>query len=183
MNRQQAVVLQVRAYGDHDAVVPMFTSDSGRVTCFFRGLRKPKKRNQLSLRPGFVLSLELEKRPGSDLLSASTIDVLDTHLKLANDLPRLLALNLVLEAVRDGYADGQSDPEGFALLVATLRALGTHPVDAVVPHFCQSLLQLLGYETAHHSAPLLLQDMEGALSRTLPAFRFFCDTVASNEVR
>lgn len=181
--RQQAVVLQVRPYGDHDAVVPMFAAQHGRVTCFFRGLRKTKKRDQLTLRPGFVLSLELERRPGSDLYIAQALDVLDTNLALSNDLGRLLALNLVVEAYRDAFAEGQNDENAFGLLTATLSALHNTPAHDVVRSFCNELLELLGYgETIHTSSAsdlrFLQMQLERVVGRELSAFRFFLETMA-----
>lgn len=152
MPRELAVVLHVRAYGDSDAIISLFTRAHGRVAIFARGYKSPKK-GSTPLRPTYEVSLELGRRAGSDLFTAQAIDLINPHLALSEQLVPLAAATVVLEDCRELFEEGDAEPAAFDLLCEALTQLEREPSLVVLAGFESRLLELIGYRDDTVGAP------------------------------
>lgn len=176
--RDEAVVLHVRPYGDSDAIVTLFAQLHGKVALYMRGLRSAKRKQ--SLRPMYELSLELHRRPGSELFVPQALDVVRPHLRLSEDLVRLAAANAVLEAYRDLFHEGDPDANAYVLLVETLQMLESEPPREILASALERLAAHVGYEAPRGQSTLAdvraqVVALEQVCGRTLTAHRFFLE--------
>jgi len=178
VSRDEAVVLHVRPYADSDAIVTLFTHAQGKAAMFMRGLRSAKRKH--SLRPMYELSLELHKRPGSDLFVPQALDVVRPHLRLSEDLVRLAAASAVLEAYRDLFHEGDADAKAYQGLVEALAMLESEPALTTLTRVLERLAAHIGYE-APRGAGLLAdaraqtEALEQVCGHRLTAHRFFLE--------
>jgi DNA repair protein RecO (recombination protein O) len=180
--RDTAVVLHVRAYGDRDAIVSLLTRRHGRVTIFARGQRGEKRNANPPFCPAYELSLELRRRVGSELHVASAIDLVNPHLGLGERLDAFAGASVLLEDCRELLAEGDADEAVYTLLCAALGALekGRRSPAAVVRDFEQALIGELGYEQPEEADGEAAFDQhtqlfERLLGRRLKARAFFLE--------
>jgi len=159
--RDEAVVLHARAYGESDAIVSLFAKNHGRISLFARGARA-SKRKSTPLMASHVVSLELHKKPNAELYQARAIDLVRQFVAFSSDLIRLAAANVVLEAGRELFREGDGNQAIFDLLVATLDALQTENVLQTLGGFENAMLGALGY--GESTQP---KDLAGFRRRTL----------------
>ncbi len=177
--RQRAVILQVRAYAETDAIVTLFSERLGKVAFYARHTRGPKRKE--TLQPFYEIALELRRRIGSQLFTAQAIDISDTHLVLHDKLEQLAGGSCVLEAYRDLFHDGDADAEAFTLLLTTLKALESEPALSVLARFAPTLLAHVGYERPAKQAQTLaefrqvVEQLEQVAGHRLHAHRFFLE--------
>jgi DNA repair protein RecO (recombination protein O) len=176
MSRDEAVVLHARPYGDHDAVVSLFSRDHGRVSVFARGARAQKKKGSM-LVPPHVVTLELSRRPSTELFSARAVEIETPHARLSTDLLRVSAANVLLEDCRELFADGEGDRVVYEALKASLDALESASVLDVITAFEGALSRALGMGDVSGEPRIVFAQRTRIFSslrgRDLPARAFF----------
>jgi len=175
------VVLHVRAYGDSDAIVTLFTELQGKASLFMRGLRSAKRKQ--SLQAMYEIALELHRRPGSELFVPQALDVVKPHLRLSEDLVRLAAAGAWLEAYRDLFHEGDADASAYALLVETLDVLEHEPPRVTLSSALEQLAAHVGYQALSHDGSLRavraqVDALEHICGHTLAAHRFFLEVAS-----
>ena len=125
-----AVVLQAFPYGDTSRILRLATRDHGVQSVIAKGAMRPRSRFIGRLQ---VLSEGVARfyyRSTRDLHTLAGFDVTDQHVELAGDLRRFAAAAALAELVlRTAHEEPQ--PEVFATLADTLRALAAAPPDRV----------------------------------------------------
>lgn len=125
-----AVILQAFPYGDTSRIVRLATRDHGVQSVIAKGAMRPRSpfggRLQI-LSEGVA---QFHHRATRDLQTLAGFDVADQHVALAGDLGRFAAAAALAELVlRTAHEEPQ--PQVYASLVDTLRALATAPPDRV----------------------------------------------------
>lgn len=121
-----AVVLHAFDYMESSRIVRLATREAGVVSVLARGVRRAKSRfgGSLDLFTGGVAQLMM--RPGRDLQSLTAFDVTRSRHQLALSMPRFTAAAAIAELTLRFLGD-DPQPAAFAILTATLDALGEAP--------------------------------------------------------
>jgi len=141
-----ALLARVVNYGEADRICTLLTEALGKVDALARSARRSRKRfgGALSL---FVLgqaALQPPRRGG--LLLLDQFDALeDLSAAISSDLVKVAHGSYVLEVARELWPAEQPEPEAFALLCDTLRALAhSPPSPALLRCFELRLLTVVG---------------------------------------
>jgi len=130
MERVTTAALLARAvdYGEADRVCTLLTEELGKVSALARGARRSRKRfgGALSL---FVLGEATLSPPRrGELMSLERFDAReDLSGAVGADLVKVAHGSYVIEVARELWPAEQPEPEAFALVRDTLRALAAHP--------------------------------------------------------
>jgi DNA repair protein RecO (recombination protein O) len=116
-------VLRVVHYAEADVILTLFTRAIGKVAAMARGARKSRRRFAGVLEPMHTLSVELDERPGADLLGLREARIVRPRLHLASDLDRIGAAGQALRWARDGSPARTAEPAVFDEIVALLDRL------------------------------------------------------------
>lgn len=140
--RDTGVVLRTYRLGESDRIVVIFTEANGKVRAVAKGIRKTQSKFGARLEPASHVRLMLHK--GRDLDIVNQAELVETPIRLRNDLDRLTQAMAVLEAVDQMSLDREPDPQRYRMLVGVLRTLEQRPSPLVVPAFFWKLLSAEG---------------------------------------
>lgn len=180
MNQTTGLILRLRALGESDILVDLFTRGLGRATALAKGGKRSKKRFFGLLLTGHYLSLQLAPAPrGGDLWRLDSASLENAHLGLRRDYRRFLAAGPVLELLLRGAAVHDPQPEALDLALLTLArmeraSVGRETASALVV-FLVRLLSEMGYglnlgECVHCGRPY----QQGRGARLSPAGGLVC---------
>jgi DNA repair protein RecO (recombination protein O) len=144
-----ALLLRVVPYQDADAVVTMLVEPLGRVSAMARGARRMKRSSSLVLEPMHVLSVQLDERPSSELMTLRESRLERIRPRLTSSLDALEAAGQMLRWARDLAPPRQPEPALWAEVNALLDSLDI-PGRALAPRVMLAasglrLLRALGY--------------------------------------
>lgn len=140
--RDTGVVLRTYRLGESDRIVVLFTEANGKVRAVAKGIRKTQSKFGARLEPASHVRLLLHK--GRDLDIVNQAELVETPIRLRNDLDRLTQAMAVLEVVDQISLDREPDPQRYRMLVGVLRTLEQRPSPLVVPAFFWKLLSAEG---------------------------------------
>jgi DNA repair protein RecO (recombination protein O) len=140
----EAVVLQVRDYGESDRLVSFYTASGGKQRGIARGARNSRKRFVHAFEPCSVVALVYRER--KSLLWIESCQLLEPHLSLRAELNRWGYAALVSEIILEMAPDGESQPDLFLLFKETLERLtyGKDPLNVLLL-FVLRFLHVMGY--------------------------------------
>jgi DNA repair protein RecO (recombination protein O) len=118
-----AIVLRSTLYGESDRIVSLLGRSTGRVGALARGARKSLKRFGGGLGVGATGEACLRERPGADLMTLETFDVVDGGASLGADLGRAAHGGYALELCEKLCGARQPEPEIFEWLYQFLLLL------------------------------------------------------------
>lgn len=121
-----ALVLRRTPYGEADLVVSLFTKSAGRLSALARSARKSQKRFGGSLEPLHTLEVELDERPGSDVLTLRDARLVTLRPGLLEDLSRLEAAGRFLSWVRQAAPERTPELALWQLCEGCLDELNEH---------------------------------------------------------
>ena len=142
----EALVVAVRAHGEHGAVVRALTEEHGLLAGYVRGGRSTRLRPVLM--PGNRVRADFRARTDTQL-AALTVELVEGRAALMHDPLAALALGWATALVAATLPEGQRYPRVFAALDGMLIAIETAPsargwLPALV-RFEQVVLAELGY--------------------------------------
>jgi DNA repair protein RecO (recombination protein O) len=140
----RVLLLRRVEHGDSDLIVTLLGRDTGKLAARARGARASKKRFGAALGWFVISDVELSRRPGRELYTLTRADVREAHLDLAADPIALSHASYTTELTRELTASEQPEPEIFALLVSSYRAIGAAPSRQLLRRFELRLLGLIG---------------------------------------
>lgn len=127
--RTDAIVLHVFNYLETSRIFRLATREAGMQSVLARGARRPRSRYGTALDLFASGSAELFTKPGRELHTLAAFDVNRSRGQLGADLERFAAASAIAElAMR--FGTGESHPELYDVLVATLDAIGASPAGA-----------------------------------------------------
>ena len=118
-----AIVLRHINYGEADRIVTVLTADHGRLKGFARAARNSRRRFGPALDPFAEVRLHWAARPGSDLVSVRSAELVDLHVGLRRDLETLALASYGCELTEVLFEEGVDAAAAFALLRAYLGHL------------------------------------------------------------
>jgi DNA repair protein RecO (recombination protein O) len=143
--RTEAVVLRYSPYGEADLIVSLFSPELGVFKGFARSARNSRKRFAAAFEP-FSQALFRCRQGRGELLGLLDADLLQARQGLRNDLKTLSCASYAVELVELLLAEGESQPEVFALLTACLDYLEQGGDVAIARLLFElRLIALLGY--------------------------------------
>ncbi len=114
-----AIVLRHTNYRDADRVVTFMTRDFGRLSGLARGVRRSVRR--FGGRLDLFSHVELTWRPGrGELVHLESAKLINAHLGLRNDLPRMAWAGVFSELVERLFQPDEVNAHAFDILAAVL---------------------------------------------------------------
>jgi DNA repair protein RecO (recombination protein O) len=120
--KTEAVVLRSMRYGEADRILHLYTPYKGRVSAIAKGVRRARSRFGGRLEPFFRLDLVLYEGR-SDLLTVTSAQTIEPHVRLRGDARTLDAAARSCDAVGRLFESGDPNPAVFHLLVNELGVL------------------------------------------------------------
>lgn len=121
-----AIVLHAFDYLESSRILRLMTRDAGVRSVLARGARKSKKRFSSALDLYAEGTAELQTKPGRDLDTLSSFEVVRARPQLAAQLGRFTGASMIAElALR--FAGDAADPGLYDAIATTLDALATAP--------------------------------------------------------
>lgn len=142
----EAVILQVRPYGEADLMVEFFSAQSGRMRGMAKGAKKSKKRFVHCLETLNRVKLDLFEKQNLSLVRIDQGELIDPFPGIRKDFKKWGYGAYFCEMIKELFAVGDANRPVFELLCQSLQLLdqekGDHNVFAI---FQIRLLQLAGY--------------------------------------
>jgi DNA repair protein RecO (recombination protein O) len=110
-------------YGEHDAVVTLFTEQLGTVAALARGARSVRRRGSACFEPMHTLDVTLRERSAQGLLAVVSSRIAVPRMHLLGELARMQAAGSALRWVRKAAPARTAEPLLWAEIVALLDAL------------------------------------------------------------
>lgn len=164
----EAIVVGVRAHGEHGAIVRLMTGAHGMLAGYVRGGRSRRLRPILS--PGNIVKAELRARVETQL-AALTVEMVRARTSLLGEPLAASAIEWTTALVAAGLPEGQPYPQIFAALDGVLTAIELAPsarswVPALIGYEHVMLAELgYGTEADFGAAAGLADDHLDALRR------------------
>ncbi|MCK9521634.1 MAG: DNA repair protein RecO [Proteobacteria bacterium] len=161
-----AFILRAVDYGESDRILTLYTRSLGRVSAMARSARSSRKRFGGALSSFAEFEAVLRPPTRGQLMTLSEATLIDAHAALSQVYARFENAGHILLWLRQATHDGHPDPDLYALLAASIRALET--ADGQLPRIIALyfLLQLM----AHSGFTPALSGCT-ACGRALPAGR------------
>lgn len=118
-----ALLLRRVEYADADLVLTLLTQKLGKVSVLARGARKNSKRFGGALEPMHTLAVELDERPGAELLTLLEAKLTVPRAKILSSLPALEAAGKALSWARRAAPPRTPEPAPYAVLTRLLDRL------------------------------------------------------------
>lgn len=119
----EALLLRRVDYGEADLVLTLLTQKLGKLSALARGARKSQKRFGGALEPMHTLAVELDERPGAELLTLREAKLKAPRPKLLGSLSALEAAGKALGWVRRAAPPRTPEAEPYAVLITLLDRL------------------------------------------------------------
>lgn len=123
----RAVVLRILDYGEADRVVTLLSEERGKLAAFARGARASRRRFGGALELFTLLDAEVKERPGSDLATLESVNVVRAFGAIRGDLARIACAGYACELASELVRDSEPHPDLVALLEDYLGLLDAGP--------------------------------------------------------
>jgi DNA repair protein RecO (recombination protein O) len=142
----EAVILQVRLYGEADLIVEFFSVQSGRMRGIAKGAKKSKKRFVHCLETLNRVKLDLFEKQNLSLARIDRGELIDPFPGIRKDFRKWGQAAYFCEMIKELFALGDSNRPVFELLCESLQVLDQEKGDQnVFAIFQIRLLKLAGY--------------------------------------
>ena len=139
-----AYVLSTRDYGESDRLITFYTEVAGKLRGIAKGARRSQKRFVHAFEPCSLVALTYREK--KSLIWIEACKLIEPHLELRTDVERWGFSALASEIVLEMAPEGESQPELFSLIDATLNQLAEDkdPLNATLL-FLFRFLDIMGY--------------------------------------
>ena len=139
-----ALLLRRVEYGESDLVLTLLTERVGKVSALARGARKSTKRFAGALEPMHTLLVELDERPGAELLTLASATLKVPRARIMSNLAAMEAAGKALSWVRRAAPPRTPEEAPYAVLNRLLDQLSAaNGDDAVALSLAEAGLLLL----------------------------------------
>jgi DNA repair protein RecO (recombination protein O) len=145
----EAIVLRRLRYSESSLIVRVFARDAGKVALIAKGARHPKSPFGASLEPVTKVALLYSSRPGREVQTARTADILEPYRRLKADWHRLAFASAACELVLAVTPPEVPESAVYGELVEALGAFEAERAEVAERlwwRFQYRLLATLGYE-------------------------------------
>lgn len=145
----EALLLRRVEYGEADLVLTLFTEKLGKLSALARGGRKSTRRFGGALEPMHTLLVELDERPGAELLTLASAALATPRPGIMNSLKAMEAAGRALSWVRRAAPPRTPEAGPYAVLTTLLdrlaRARDDEAVQAALAEAGLALLSGFGW--------------------------------------
>ncbi len=146
LQKDRAIVLSKRAFGESDRIIKLFTFSSGKVSAIAKGAGKSQKRFANTLEPFNVINVEYFEKTSSSMVRIDNADVLETNSGIELSLKRACTAGFFAEFTERLTKERQPHEALFGVLLAALRAVRAADLQvAAILGFELKILEALGY--------------------------------------
>ncbi len=147
--RTEAIVLRHRDFGEADRVLTVYSPELGKFDVIGKGIRKPRSRKSGHLEPFIRVNLLLAKGRSWDVITQA--EALETFPNIRRSLGSIAMAAYMVELVDRFAQEGDVNPEIYALLADSLRALDAGDKTLLLLRFFEiHLMGLEGYRPELH---------------------------------
>lgn len=172
------IVLKRSNFGELDRVVTIFTKEQGKLVCVAKGSRRLTSSKLAALEPGTLIKGHFIPTKGLPLLTQAQI--INDFAVLKSDLTAIRNLFQILEMLDAILAEGDPQPEVFAITLELFSTLGKKKTNrtAVVRQAFARILSILGFSSTNtEDTKKSLHDfIENLTQHKLKAFAFLSST-------
>jgi DNA repair protein RecO (recombination protein O) len=142
----EAIILQVRPYGESDLIIDFFTSHWGRMRGIAKGAKKSKKRFIHCLEPLNWVSLSLFEKQNNALVRIDQGELIHPFLGIRKNFVKWGQAAYFCEMIKELFAIGDTNLSAFELVRESLHVLEQGNRDQEVFGIFQiRLLKIAGY--------------------------------------
>ncbi len=142
----EAIILQVKTYGEADLIIEFFSSQGGRMRGIAKGAKKSKKRFVHCLEPLNWVRLSIFEKQTISLARIDQGELIDPFHGIRKDFKKWGQASYFCEMIKELFALGDQNPLVFELIRESLRVLDQGKGDQDVFIIFQiRLLKLAGY--------------------------------------
>jgi DNA repair protein RecO (recombination protein O) len=142
----EAIILQVKLYGEADLIVEFFSSQWGRLTGIAKGAKKSKKRFIHCFEPLNRVRLNLFEKQNVSLVRIDQGELIEPFQGIHKDFRKWGQAAYFCEMTKELFAIGDPNPSVLELFRESLRVLEQEKEDQDIFYIFQiRLLQLAGY--------------------------------------
>jgi DNA repair protein RecO (recombination protein O) len=142
----EALLLQVKIYGEADLIVDFFSLQAGRMRGIAKGAKKSKKRFVNCLEPLNRVRLHLFEKQNSSLVRIDQGELLDPYAGIRKDFRKWGQASFFCEMIQELFAVGDINSGVFELLKESLKVLEQEKGEQEIFSIFQiRLLKLAGY--------------------------------------
>jgi DNA repair protein RecO (recombination protein O) len=142
----EAIVLQVKPYGEADLIIDFFSSKWGRIRGIAKGAKRSKKRFVHCLEPLNRVRLNIFEKQNIALARIDQGELLDPFPEIRKDFRKWGQAAYFCEMIKELFAVGDANPMVFELIRESLQGLDQEKGDQdIFIIFQVRLLKLAGY--------------------------------------
>jgi DNA repair protein RecO (recombination protein O) len=145
LKQSEAIILRTYPLREADLLVTVFTRAEGKVKGVAKSAKRSQKRFGGALEPATCVRLFWQDRPGSELASLDSCDVLLSPLSAPIDHARCVALAHVAEMLDDLMPEREVNDGIFRLAWSVLQSLETNAIWLPIAYFDLWMLRLMGF--------------------------------------
>lgn len=178
--KTKGIVIKEVKTGEADKVVTLFTSNTGKLSAYARGARRPK--NRLVAGMQFLCYSELVLYPGKNLYSVNSSEVIESFYGLRNDIEKLTYSAYLTEIINDVIQVNEPAPEILKLFLNTLYLLekSVYSKELIIRTFEMRLMVLMGYSPHVKNCVSCGNDEPGNMFFSFKEFGFLCSKCKNN---
>jgi DNA repair protein RecO (recombination protein O) len=146
-SKTEAIIISSMNLGEADKLVTFFSLDRGMLKGVAKNARKSFKRFGAGLESFTLVRAHLYEREHQELARIESVEIIEQHAAIGNDLGRAAAGAVMLELVRELSPLGERNAQAFLLLSHVLHLMdeGDDPL-FLLNIFKIKFLSLLGYQ-------------------------------------
>ena len=146
-SKTEAIIISSMNLGEADQLVSFFSLDRGMLKGVAKNARKSFKRFGAGLESFTLVRIHLYEREHQALARIESVDIIEQHATIGNNLDRAAAGAVMLELVRELSPLGERNAQAFLILSYALHLLdeGEDPL-FLLRIFEIKFLSLLGYQ-------------------------------------
>jgi DNA repair protein RecO (recombination protein O) len=141
----EAIILQVKPYGESDLIVDFFSVQEGRKRGIAKGAKKSKKRFVHCLEPLNLVRLAFFEKQNFSLVRLEQGEVMDPFSGIRHDFRKWGQAAYFCELIKELFAVGDINPPVFELVKESLKTIELAGDQEVFLIFQIRLLKLAGY--------------------------------------
>lgn len=160
LEKASGIVIETKESGEADSLVTLLLETGFKETFLFKGIRKSKKRTQVSQEIATLIHLVYYYKKNKEIFSVKEIEVIQRFEKIKSSYEGFFLISAIVDLVNKFIPKNLEQKKVFELLyraLETLNELG--PSKLALPFFKLRFLQVLGYAPTEFECVSCSQDI------------------------
>lgn len=116
LQKDEAIVLSKRAYGESDRIIRLFTMSGGKISAIAKGGSKSQRRFMNTLEPFNHISVEYFRKPGKGMARIENADIIESNSGIEVSLKKIYSASFFVEFTDRLTKEGEKNIELFTEL-------------------------------------------------------------------